>query len=63
MHRRVIDRWIEDAEARQVGEWAMAERLPAATAQPPSMMTKLRAMVMPATGQRQVFVPPTERAA
>lgn len=47
MQQRIIDRWVEAAEARRVGEWAMAEQpLPLPTATPQPLMAKLRAMVM-----------------
>lgn len=68
MRQRVIDRWIEAAEARKFCEWASAEQLPARPAAvpptAPSLMAKLRAMVMLEVARLRLgFVPSTRPAA
>jgi hypothetical protein len=62
MQQRIMDRWIEAAEARRVCVRAIAEQMPARPVapmpQPLSPMEKLRAMVMFAPTHRDpAFAP------
>lgn len=66
MRRRMIDCWIEEAEARKVCEWALAEQPPASpTAAPsaPSLLAKLRALVRIEAAQLRLAFVPSARSA
>ena len=68
MQQRMMDRWIEAAEARSVCERAIGEqsqvRPLGPMPQPLSLMTKLRTMFrLDAAHQRPAFVPTARSAA
>ena len=68
MQQRMIDCWIEAAEAREVCQWALAEQLPAhptAALRPaPSLMARLRHLLMLEMAQlRLAFIGSTRSAA
>jgi len=68
MQQRMMDRWIEAAEARRVCERAIGEQIQVRpvgpTPQPLSLMTKLRTMLgLDAAHQRPAFVPTARPAA
>ena len=68
VQQRMMDRWIEAAEARRVCERAIGEQIQVRpvrpTPQPLSLMTKLRTMLrLDAADRRPDFVPTARPAA